>query len=306
MPTGSAGNISPASVTVGLSLRAGARRLNRAQLGLRARVFEHRPRQHVLRLGVGRYAEPGHVDADDANAVDLLGQEPERHAGRGRYAEVRDDDGVVLLRIGELEDRLADILEQLAGDERLGVERHVAYRATRAIEVRREGEAVHAARGARQDGRGPPHPQPDAQRTECRAHALRLIVRAGRIVGGVAIERFALAGGHGGAPHFVPTRMAADPVTLGRGDVDRNDLVPAATCLAVVRHRRRGRVVIDDFAGGARESGFGRGGVHGRRARDFRPCRRRLRETSSRLRACRSCRTSSLARVRRRVPLHHR
>ncbi len=269
MPTGSAGKHLADQRDRRLVARAGARRLHRAQLGLRARVLEHRARQHVLRLGVRRHAEARHVDADDANAVDLLRQEPQRHAGGGRHAEIGDDDGVVVLRVGKLEHRLADVLEQLAGDERLGVERHVADGAARAVEVRGEGEAVDAARGARQDRRGAPHAQADAQRAEGRAHALRLVVRPGRIVGGVAIERFALAGGRCGAPHLVPARMAADPVTLGRGDVDRNDLPLAATCLAVVRHRRRGRVVIDDFAGGAGESGFGRGGVHGRKIAGF-------------------------------------
>jgi hypothetical protein len=71
---------------------------------------------------VGRDAEARHVDADDADAVDLLGQQLQRHAGGGRDAEVGHDDGVVELGVGELEDGLADVLEQLAGDQRLGVE----------------------------------------------------------------------------------------------------------------------------------------------------------------------------------------
>ena len=77
---GSAGNISPSSVTVGLSLRAAARRLHRPLLGFVARVLQHRAGQHVLGLGMGRHAEARHVDADDAHAVDLLRQQLQRHA----------------------------------------------------------------------------------------------------------------------------------------------------------------------------------------------------------------------------------
>jgi hypothetical protein len=63
---------------------------------------------------VGRDPETRHVDANDADAVDLLRQELERHTGGGRHAEVDDDDCVVEGGVGELEHRLADVLEQLA------------------------------------------------------------------------------------------------------------------------------------------------------------------------------------------------
>jgi hypothetical protein len=36
--------------------------------------------------------KPGHVDADDAHAVDLLGQQLQRHAAGGGHAQVDDDD----------------------------------------------------------------------------------------------------------------------------------------------------------------------------------------------------------------------
>ena len=115
-----------------------------------------------------------------------LGSRRKRHAGGGRHAQVDDDDGVVFVGIGELEHRLANVLEQLAGDQRLRVERDVSDGAPRAVEMRGEGQAVDAAGGARQDGRRAAHAQADAQRAERRAHALRLVVRAGRIVLGVA------------------------------------------------------------------------------------------------------------------------
>jgi hypothetical protein len=70
--TGSAGNISPSSVTVG-GRRAALGRLHGPCFGLFAGVVQHRAGQHVLGLGMGRHAEARHVDADDAHAVDLFG-----------------------------------------------------------------------------------------------------------------------------------------------------------------------------------------------------------------------------------------
>jgi hypothetical protein len=70
-----------------------------------------------------RHAEARDVDADDANAVDLLRQDLERHARRRGDAQVRDDDRVVERRVGQLVHGVPDVLEQLAGDQRLRVER---------------------------------------------------------------------------------------------------------------------------------------------------------------------------------------
>ncbi len=55
--------------------RAAARRLHRALLGFLAGIFAAWRRQHVLGFGMGRHTETGHVDADDAHAVDLLRQQ---------------------------------------------------------------------------------------------------------------------------------------------------------------------------------------------------------------------------------------
>ena len=65
-------------------------------------------------------------------------------------------------------------------DQRLRIERHVADGAPCAVEMRREGQPVHAAGRAGQDGRRAPHPQADPQRAEGGAHGLRLVVRATR------------------------------------------------------------------------------------------------------------------------------
>jgi hypothetical protein len=110
-------------------------------------------------------------------------------------------------------DRIADILEQLAGDQRLGVERHVADRAARAVEMRREGQAVDAAGRTRQDRGGAAHAQPDAQRAEGRAHALRLVVRAARIVGRILLEQFTLAGRFRGARQLLRPPWQSTPAT---------------------------------------------------------------------------------------------
>ena len=170
-----------------------ARRLHRALLGFLPGIAQHGARQNVLRLRMGRHAKTRHVDADDANAVDFLRQEPQRHAGSRRHAEVRDHDRVVMLGVRELEHGFADVLEQLAGHKRFGIERHIAHGALGAVEMRREGQAVNAAGGARKDGRRPAHAKADAQRAERRAHALRLIVRPLRIILRILFEHLALA-----------------------------------------------------------------------------------------------------------------
>jgi len=59
---------------------AAPRRLHRARLDLGAGVGQHGAGEHVLGLGMSRHAEARHVDADDAHAVDLLRQQPQRHA----------------------------------------------------------------------------------------------------------------------------------------------------------------------------------------------------------------------------------
>ncbi len=216
MPTGSAGNISPEQGDRRFRVAPAARRLHRTLERFRARVAEHGARQHILGLGMGRYAETRHIDADDAHAVDFFRQQLQRHAGRRRHAQIDDDHRVVQSRVGQLEYRLADVLEQLARHQGLGVERHVADGAARAVEMRGEGESVHAAGGSRQHRGGAAHAKSHAQRAECRAHALRLIVRTRRVVRGVARQGLALAGGGCGAPQLLLAAMTARAVDSGR------------------------------------------------------------------------------------------
>ena len=147
---------------VGLSLRVRGAATGPASTSVRA-IFQHRAGQHILGFRMGRHAEARHIDADDADAVDFLGQQLQRHARRGGHAKIGDDHRVVKLGIGHLEDRLADVLEQLAGDQGFGIERHIADGAARAVEMRGEGQAIDAAGRAGQDGRGAAHAQPNPQ-----------------------------------------------------------------------------------------------------------------------------------------------
>ena len=186
----------------------GARGGNRALADFLGGIAQHGARQHVLGFRMGGNTEARHVDADDADAVDFLRQQLQRHARSSRNAEIGDDDGVVVFRLREVEHRLADVLEQLARHQRLGIERHITNAAARAIEVRREGQAIDAASRARKDRRGAPHAQAHAQRTEGRAHALRLVMRPQRIVARILLQNFALAGSSGCLAQFLFARMA--------------------------------------------------------------------------------------------------
>ena len=201
-----------------------ARRLHRALLGFGACVSQHRAGQYVLCLGVRRHAEPRHVDADDAHAVDVLGQQLQRHTTGGRHAQVDDDHCVVLRRIRQLEHRFADVFEQLAGHQRFAVERHVTHAATRTVEVRGKSQSIDAAGRTRQHGRGTAHAQADTQRAEGRTHRLRLIVRTLRIIQCVLIQHTALAGGAGRTLQLVATGMAAQTVAFQRIGVDDLDV----------------------------------------------------------------------------------
>ena len=163
------------------------RRLNRTVHDFFAGVLEHGAREHIFGFRVGRNTKAGYIDADDAHAVDLFGQQLQRHAAGGRDAQVDDHDGIELGRVRLGINRLADVFKQLASDQGLGVERHIAHAAARAVKVRGESQPVHTARRARQNGLGAAHAQTHAQRAEGRAHALRLVMRTGVFIAGVIL-----------------------------------------------------------------------------------------------------------------------
>ncbi len=182
---------------------------------------QHRAGQHVLGFRMGRHAEARHVDPDHAHAVDLLGQAIQRHARRGRHAQVDDDNRIQIGRLGQRIDGVANVFVELAAHQRLGVERHITDGPTRSIEMRRERQPVNAACRPTQDRRDPAHAQPDAQRPERRTHRLRLVMRPLRIVGRQPVEHGALAGRACGRQHRLAARMA----TSGAGRQRVHDLM---------------------------------------------------------------------------------
>jgi hypothetical protein len=94
------------------------------------------------------------------------------------------DDGVVAVPDRPSRGRRRGCPRRACRSPAFGIERHIADRAPRAVEMRGEGQAVDAAGRARQDRRRAPHAQTDAQGAEGRAHGLRLVMRTDRIVGG--------------------------------------------------------------------------------------------------------------------------
>ena len=202
----------------GLVPTTGAGCGHRAAHDFFAGVFQHRAGQHVFGLGMGGHTKAGYVDADDAHAVDLFGQQLQRHTAGGRHTQVDDDDGVDLVRVGLGVHRFADVFKQLAGDQRLRIEGHIAHAAASAVKVRSEREAVHTASRARQNGGRAPHPQAHTQRAKRRAHALRLVVRTGiglaRVISGVLVEHFGFTGFFGGGHHGFGACVATHAVAL--------------------------------------------------------------------------------------------
>ena len=196
----------------GLALARLARCGHRAGHDFMAGVTQHGAGQHVLGFGMRGHAKTGHVDADHAHAVDGRRQQLQRHTAGGGHAQVDDDDGVEFGRVSLRMHGFADVFKQLAGDQRLGVEGHVAHAAASAVKMRGEGQAVDAAGRAGKDSGGAPHAQTHAQRAEGRAHALRLVVRAFGVVSGVLVEHFAFAGRGSGFEQHVFAGVAAQAV----------------------------------------------------------------------------------------------
>ena len=186
--------------------------------GLKTSVFQHCARQHILGFCVGRHAEARHVNPDDANALDFLRQQIQRHAGRRWDAKIDDDDRVVILGLRQIEHRIADVLEQLATHQGFRIERHIADSSFGPIEMRREGQAIDATSRAGQDRRRAPHTEPDAQRAEGRAHGLRLIMWAAWIIRLHLVKRITFSCCSRSLQHRLPAAMTAG----GRaGAVDR-------------------------------------------------------------------------------------
>ncbi len=123
-----------------------------------------------------------HINTDDPNTTNGLGQQLQGHARSRGYAQIRHNNRIVERRISEVFNRLPDIFKKFTGHKRFGIEGHVADASPGAIKMRREGQSVNAARRAGKNGRGSAHAQANPQGTKGRTHALRLIMRAARII----------------------------------------------------------------------------------------------------------------------------
>ena len=89
--------------------------MHRASQCFSAGVLQHRASQHVFGFRMSRHTKTGHVDADDANAVNFFGQDLQWHAAGGGHAQIDDDNGVVQRGVSLLEDCFANVFKQLAG-----------------------------------------------------------------------------------------------------------------------------------------------------------------------------------------------
>jgi hypothetical protein len=78
----------------GLVLTTAARCGHGAVLDLFACIPQHGASQHILGLSMRRHPKAGHIDADDAHALNFLGQQLQRDATGGGHTQVDDDDGI--------------------------------------------------------------------------------------------------------------------------------------------------------------------------------------------------------------------
>ena len=72
------------------------------------------------------HAKAWYINANDAHPVDVFGQQLQRDATGSGYAQINDDDGVVVGWVGLVVDRLADVFKQLAGYQAFRVEGDIA------------------------------------------------------------------------------------------------------------------------------------------------------------------------------------
>ena len=267
------------------------RRLHRPRLDLGPGVFQHRTGQHILGLGMGRDAEPRHVDPHDPHAVDFRRQQLQRHAGRCRHAKVRHHHRVIAVGIGQFMHRITNVFEELARDQCFGVEGHIAHTPPRAVEVAHEGQPVDTAGRTGQHRRHPPHPQADAQRAEGRAHRLRLVMRSLRIVRRILVEDLRLSRGPRCPLHLARTAHGSPSRPHPQARHHRHAAArPRHRSGARYRWRRSG--LPRSFA--SRAGGkAGKLAVQPRKRLEVKHCHTPLPAISSEPRPCRACRHRS-------------
>ena len=125
--------------------------------------MQHGAGQYILGFCVRGHTETGHINTNDAHAVDFFGQQLQGHAtGRG-HTQIDDDDAIEFVRVGLFVHSFAYVFKQLACHQSLGVERHIAHGATRTIKMGSECQTVNTAGRAAQYGGSATHAQTDTQ-----------------------------------------------------------------------------------------------------------------------------------------------
>jgi len=114
MIIGSAGNISPSKVMVGLSVRPCRGACTGPAIASPRAYLNMAPANTSLASAWVGTPKPGTSIPDDSHPVDVFGQDLQGNTARRRDAEVDDHNRVVERWISLLVHRLADVLEQFA------------------------------------------------------------------------------------------------------------------------------------------------------------------------------------------------
>ena len=100
-----------------------------------ARIFQHRTSQYIFGFSVRWHTKTRYINTDNANSVDIFGQQLQRHTTRSRHAQVDDHYGVIFFWIRFVVDRLTNVFKQLTCDQRLRVKRYIPHATFSTVKV---------------------------------------------------------------------------------------------------------------------------------------------------------------------------
>ena len=100
-----------------------------------ARIFQHRTGQHIFGFSVRWHTKTGYINTDNANPVDIFGQQLQRYTTCSWYAQVDDHYGVIFFWIRFVVDRLTNVFKQLTCDQRFRVKRYITHAAFSTVKV---------------------------------------------------------------------------------------------------------------------------------------------------------------------------
>ena len=191
---------------------------------------------------MGGNSKSRHINAHNPNAVDLVGQKPQRHTRCCWNAQIGNHDRVIAFGVGHIMDSLADILEKLTSNERFGIERHIANRAPRTVEMAHEGKPIDATGRSAENGGCATHPQTHTKRAKSGTHALGFVMRALGVILGILIKDFGFACHAGSLFHLACARMATHAI-------DAHGLHRRIRCVAVLAEDNLGVGcgIVSDF-----------------------------------------------------------